>query len=100
MVRHTGENFIDVERVAEASMLSLQAAGINGPELDTPEADRLPADRDSAFCQKVFDISVAQVESVIEPDGIGNDIGRESVSFIGIHGPILAIPAVNLAVPL
>jgi hypothetical protein len=29
----------------------------------------------------------------VEPDSIGNDIGRESVSFVGIHEPILAISA-------
>jgi hypothetical protein len=33
------ENFIDVERVAEASMLSFQAAGVNGTELYAPEAN-------------------------------------------------------------
>jgi hypothetical protein len=39
MVRHTGEDFIDEDGIAIAMMLSFQAAGINGSELDTPEAD-------------------------------------------------------------
>jgi hypothetical protein len=26
------------------------------------------------FSEKVFDISVAEIESVVEPDGLGNDI--------------------------
>jgi hypothetical protein len=34
---------------------------------------------------------VTQVESVIEPDCIRDDIGRESVSFVCIHGPIVSI---------
>ena len=33
------EDFIDIEGVTKATMLSLQSAGINGSEFDTPEAD-------------------------------------------------------------
>jgi hypothetical protein len=36
---------------------------------------------------------VAQIEAVVESDCIGNDIWRESVTFIGIHPPILSILA-------
>ncbi len=43
------EYFVDVERVAEASMVSLQAAGINGTEFDTPETDRFAADGDASL---------------------------------------------------
>ena len=32
-------------------------------------------------------------QAVVEPDCIGNDIGRESVAFISIHPPILSILA-------
>ncbi|MEH6570970.1 MAG: hypothetical protein V7709_17950 [Halioglobus sp.] len=49
MVRHTGENFIDEECIAEASVLSLQAAGINGSKLDTPQSDSLSADGDASL---------------------------------------------------
>jgi hypothetical protein len=53
------EDFIDVERVAIASVFSFQTTGINGTELDTPEADRFTADGDSSFSEEVFYISVA-----------------------------------------
>jgi hypothetical protein len=33
------EDFIDVEGIAAALMLSFQTAGIDGSELDTPESD-------------------------------------------------------------
>ena len=85
------EYFINVEGIAVAPVLSLQAAGINGSELDTPEANRFSADRDAALSEQIFNISVAEIESIVEPDGVGNDIGRESVSFVGIHWPILSI---------
>lgn len=44
--------------------------------------------------QKIFDIAAAEIESVVEPDCAGNDVGRESVAFIGIDTPILSISAV------
>ena len=36
---HFHEDFIDVKGVAVATMLTLQAAGINGSEFDTAKAD-------------------------------------------------------------
>jgi hypothetical protein len=34
---------------------------------------------------------VAQVEAIVEPNSVGNDIRRESVTFIGVHASSLAI---------
>ena len=45
------EDFIDVKSIAISSVLSLQAAGINGAEFDAPEADRFAADDDSSFSE-------------------------------------------------
>ena len=87
------EEFIDIEGIAVSSVFSFQASGVEGSEFDTPEADRLPADRDAALGEQIFDISVAEIEAIVEPDGITDDIGGEPASFIGIHAPILAISA-------
>ena len=35
---------------------------------------------------------MAQVEAKVQPDCVGNDIGRETVSFINIHRSSLAFP--------
>ena len=91
MVRHTGEDFIDVEGIAVSSVLPFQPSGIHGSKLDAPESDRFPSDDDPAFSQEIFDIAVTEIESVVEPDGVADDVGWESVAFVGIHGPILAI---------
>ena len=90
MVRHTGEDFIEIECVTKATMLSLQSAGIKCSEFDAPEADRFSADSDASFSQKIFEIAVTQIEPVVEPDGVADDIGWESVSFISAHSPILS----------
>jgi hypothetical protein len=33
---------------------------------------------------------MAEVESIVEPDSVGNDVWWKSVSLVSIHGPILA----------
>ena len=43
------EDFVDVERVAIAPMLSPQSSSVYCIELDTPEADSLAADGDAPF---------------------------------------------------
>jgi len=83
------EDFIDVEGIAVASVFSLQPFGMNGYEINAPESDGFVADLDTTFSQEIFDISIAQVESVVEPNCRGDDIKRESVAFVGIHGAIL-----------
>jgi hypothetical protein len=36
---------------------------------------------------------VAEIEAIVEPDGVGNDVRWESVAFICIHWPIPPISA-------
>ena len=93
------EYFIDVESIAETSVLALQSTCIDGTKLDTPESDRFAAYGDTSFGQEIFNIAVAEIETEVEPDSVGNDIGRESVALISIHKPILSKLGFNLSVP-
>ena len=74
MVRHTGEDFVDIECVAIASVLPLQSLGIFGAEFDTPQANRFAADDNSSFSQQIFDVSMTEIEPEIEPDSIANNV--------------------------
>jgi hypothetical protein len=74
-------------------MPAFQATGINGPELDAPRADGFATDGDTSFSEKVFNIPMTQIEAIIEPDGVGDDIGREPVTLVSSHAPILSISA-------
>jgi hypothetical protein len=52
--------------------------------------------RDATFGEKILDEwsgtpAVAQVEPIVEPNGVADDIGWESMALVGIHSPILAI---------
>ena len=58
MVRHTGEDFVNVECIAVASVLSFQPAGVNGAELYTPEAYRFPTHDNASLSQQILDITV------------------------------------------
>ena len=89
MVRHTGEDFINVEGITIAGMPPLQLPSVQRAKFDTPKAYSFTADGYPAFSEQIFDVTVTQVEAIVEPDGIGNDIWRESAAFVGIHPPIL-----------
>lgn len=85
------EHCVGIEGFAVAAMPTRQTLDVLSTKLDTPEVDSLIADRDTAFCEKIFDISVVLVESVAGPDCVRDDIWWESMPLIGNHRPILPI---------
>ena len=88
------EDFVDEKGVAEAPALPFQSSSIYSAEFDTPEADGHTAtDSDASLSEQVFNIPVAQIESAVEPDCIGNDVWWLSVAFVCIYRSILAISA-------
>jgi hypothetical protein len=91
MVRHTDEDLVNVESIAITSVLSFQSACINGAKLATPETDGFAGDSDASLGQKIFDITVTQIESIAEPYCVTDNVGRESVTFVYAHGPTIAI---------
>ena len=93
MARHTGEDFIDVEGVSKSSVLSLQTAGIDGTESDSPQADCFSGYGNTAFSEQIFDIAMAEIELTMQPDGAGYSIWWESMSLISIHGQGVSISA-------
>ena len=46
-------------------------------------------DDNAPLCQQILNITVAEIESVIEPDGITDDIRWESVTLVNIHPEII-----------
>jgi hypothetical protein len=54
----------------------------------------------SSFSQQIFNVSVAEIESIIEPDSVADDGSWKSVALVGIHVPFYQIGPVNLSVPL
>jgi hypothetical protein len=48
-------------------------------------------DRGAALRQKIFDILFAQVEAMVTPNFLANNVGRESMSFVWVHQPSSSI---------
>jgi len=88
MVRHTGEDFIDVKGVTVAAVVSFQTPGVQIAEFYAPKADRLTCDNNDALSHDIFNVTVAEIESVVEPDGVIDNIGWESIPLVGIHPKI------------
>ena len=63
-------------------------------DLDTPaQSGRSfgkPSNHDPAFGQQIFDITVAGIKSIVEPDSVGDDVRRKSVTFVSIHPQIIS----------
>tara|TARA_R110001592_G_scaffold337421_1_gene624011 strand:- start:127 stop:372 length:246 start_codon:yes stop_codon:yes gene_type:complete len=45
------EYLIKIKRIAKSTVLMFELATISGPELDTPQSDRLITDKDALLCQ-------------------------------------------------
>ena len=87
------KDLIDVECVTVATMVSPKSSAVDSTELDTPQSDRFSSDDDTSLSQEIFYITVAQIVSIVEPGWVADDVRREPVAFLGIHGPILPISA-------
>ena len=76
------EEFVQVPRVTQATLSPLEPTGILGTEFLTPLPDGFVGNDNSALCQEILDISEAQAEAMVEPDGVADDLRRESVSSV------------------
>ena len=77
------EEFVQIPDITElASLFLLETPGIVGSEFPTPAPNGLVRNNDSAFGQKVFHITEAQTEAMIDPYGVADDFRREAVSVV------------------
>ena len=71
------EQLIEMPRVSEAPASVPEPAGIRAAERTTPPSDRLIGDRNASLGQEVLHITKAKAEAKVQPDGMGDDVGRE-----------------------
>ena len=87
------QDLIDEESISVTLVLQSKSLGVFGSKLDTPQPDRFAADRDFALDQEIFDVTIIQVEAMIESDCVLNDLGREAVTFVNrcelVHSTIV-----------
>ena len=58
------ENLVQVPRVTETTLSTLQSPSVFRPELDTPKSDRFIGNGDAALSQEILDIAKAQAKSL------------------------------------
>src|SRR4029453_7375978 len=76
------EQFVQIPHVTHLPPAAPQRSRIRRPEGPTPLPNRLVGDRDAALSQQILRIVEAETKAVIEPDGVTDDLGRESIAAI------------------
>ena len=76
------EQFVQVPRVAHPSTASPQRSRIRRPKDPTPLPNRFVGDSHTALGQQILCIAEDETKAVIEPDGVTDDLGRESIAVI------------------
>ena len=72
----SNEDLVQMPAVAEPALSSLQLADIICGELLTPQPNRFIGYGDAPFGQKILDIPEAEAETMVGPDRIPYDLGR------------------------
>ena len=76
------EHFVHVPNVAEPALPSPQGAAVFRSKLAAPGSNGFVGYRDAALSEKVLDIAKAQCEPMVQPNGVADDFGWESVTSI------------------
>ena len=76
------EEFVQMPAITEATLFLLKTSGVVGSEFSAPSPDGFLRNNDSAFGQKIFNITEAQTEAMIDPHGVTDDFRRETVSVV------------------
>src|SRR4030095_11836365 len=76
------EEFVQMPRVADWSRPTPEPSRVGHAKGLTPVPDGLVRYRDAALGEEVFDVAEAEGESVVEPDGVADNHGREPVAWI------------------
>ena len=79
------DDLVQVPDIAATWRFAPQATRVIFPEFDCPASDGLVGDDDTAFPQHFFDQAEAQGKSEIQPHCMGDDLRRETVTFV-THG--------------
>jgi hypothetical protein len=76
------DHLVEEPPIAAWSLAFLDTPGVLGAESFAPLSNRFIGNAYPTFSQEIFDISKTQGEPVIQPNGMRDDVGRNSVSAI------------------
>ena len=73
------EDFVQEPRISESTLSSLQPPRVVRPELPAPLPNGFVRHDDASFGKQVLDIPEAQAVSVVNPDGVADDVWRKAM---------------------
>ena len=82
------KEFVKIPGITEASLSLLKTSGIVGVRISSPLPDGFLRNNDSTFGQKIFHITEAQTEAMIDPYGVADDFWREAVPAVTGSGAV------------
>src|SRR6266700_454974 len=75
-------HFVQMPLVTGSRSSSTQPCSESRTELGAPLTDRLMADNDAALGEQILNVAEAEVETKVQPHGVRDDLGRETVASI------------------
>jgi hypothetical protein len=82
------EYFIYIESVTISLVISANSFREFGAELRAPKPDGLIAHRNTTLGQQILNISMTQIESVVEPNSVANYRRGKSMALVSSHPQI------------
>ena len=73
------EDIVQEPRIAEAPLAALQPPGVIGAELPAPLPHGFVRHDDAPLGKEILDITEAQAVSVIQPNGVADDVRRKAM---------------------
>lgn len=97
------KNLIKVKSIAITLMPAPKSPSVFITEFDTPQSNRLVADRDTTLGHKILDIAKADAEAMTQPDNVLNNRRRKTLPFVhrcgSIHLSIVAQASLSSQYP-
>ena len=74
------ENFVQVPDVECGAPAFSEPAGIGWSEFQNPQTNRFVTDINTALREEIFDVTEAQGEAEVEPNGLPDSVGVKAVA--------------------
>jgi len=93
------KDFVDMPGIPQPPLSFFKCTRLGRPKLLTPLADRFIRNGDTTFGQQLFDLTEAQREAVVQPDGMADDLRGKTVTLVAgnlvFHAAQSAKPELN-----
>ena len=76
------DRFIEMPGVTQFALSLFQSSRRGRAKFQAPPPDRFVGHNDTPFGQQFFHFAEAETEAMVQPHGVANDVGRETVALV------------------